>query len=154
MQNARENPLAAAAAAAAVSGAPTPQANAENLLDIDFDGAAPASAQKDSSGGMSGLEGLAGTPQRIDSPAVMDGPSIPPMPAGNGLDDLMGMSNGFGGGGPAPTANGNGMSSMTNQDILGGFGAMDLSGTSQPPPAGQQLADSGKKTNEDLLGMF
>ena len=64
------------------------------------------------------------------------------------------MRNGFGGGGPAPTANGNGMSSMTNQDILGGFGAMDLSGTSQPPPAGQQLADSGKKTNEDLLGMF
>ena len=82
MQNARENPLAAAAAAAAVSGAPPPQANAENLLDIDFDGAAPASTQKEPSSGMSGLEGLAGTPQRIDSPAVLDGSSIPPMPSG------------------------------------------------------------------------
>ena len=55
MQNARENPLAAAAAAAAVSGAPPPQANAENLLDIDFDGAAPASAQKSPASGLSGL---------------------------------------------------------------------------------------------------
>lgn len=154
MQNARENPLAAAAAAAAVSGAPPPQANAENLLDIDFDGAAPASAQKDPSGGMSGLDGLAGTPQRIDSPAVAEGPGIPPMPSGNGLDDLMGMSNGFGGGGPPATSNGHALGGMTNQDILGGFGDMDLSGTSQPPPAAQQLADSGKKTNEDLLGMF
>ena len=154
MQNARDNPLAAAAAAAAVSGAPPPQANAENLLDIDFDGAAPASAQKDPSGGVSGLDGLAGTPQRMDSPAVIDGPSMTPMPSGNGLDDLMGMSNGFGGGGPPPTSNGNGLGVMTNQDILGGFGALDLSGTSQPPPASQQLADSGKKTNEDLLGMF
>lgn len=151
MQNARDNPLAAAAAAAAVSGDPPPQANAENLLDIDFDGAAPASAQKDPSGGMSGLDGLAGTPQRIASPTVVDGPSVP---SGNGLDDLMGMSNGLSSGGPPATSNGNGLGGMTNQDILSGFGAMDLSGTSQPPPATQQLADSGKKTNEDLLGMF
>ena len=159
MQNARENPIAAAAAAAAVSGAPPPQANAENLLDIDFDGAAPASAQKDPSGGMSGLDGLAGTPQRIESPAVTNGPSIPPISPSNGLDDLMGMSNGFGGVGggvasPTSTVDENGMGGMTNQDILGGFGVMDLSGTSQPPPVGQQLADNGKKTNEDLLGMF
>lgn len=154
MQNARENPLAAAAAAAAVSGAAPPQANAENLLDIDFDGAAPASAQKDSSGGMSGLENLAGTPQRTDSPAVVDGRNMPPISSGNGLDDLMGMSNGFSGGGPPATSNGHGLGGLTNQDILGGFGDMDLNKTSQPPPASQQLADSGKKTNEDLLGMF
>ena len=162
MQNARENPLAAAAAAAAVSGQPPPQANAENLLDIDFDGAAPASAQKDPSGGLSGLEGLAGTPQRIQSPAVMDGPgNLPPMSSGgSGLDDLMGMSNGFGASesltSPVGGSNGNGLAGMTNQDILGGFGAMDLAGASQPPPVGQQLAGEGgaKKTNEDLLGMF
>lgn len=144
MQNARENPLTAAAAAAVVSGAPPPQANAENLLDIDFDGAAPASAQKSPSSGMSGLEGLAGTPQRMASPAVADAPSLPP--ANNNLDDLMGLSNGSGGG----FGQSNGMS---NEDILGGFAALDMNATSQPPPPGQQL-QGGKKTNEDLLGLF
>ena len=142
MQNARENPLAAAAAAAAVSGAPPPQTNAENLLDIDFDGAAPASAQKSPSSGRTGLEGLAGTPQRMASPAVADGPSLPP--ADNNLDDLVGLSNGGGFG----QSNG-----MTNEDILGGFASLDMDATNQPPPAEQQL-QGGKKTNEDLLGLF
>ena len=144
MQNARENPLAAATAAAAVSGAPPPQANAENLLDIDFDGAAPASAQKSPLSGMSGLEGLAGTPQRIASPAVADGPSLPP--AANNLDDLMGLSNGSGGG----FGQSNGMS---NEDVLGGLASLNVNATGQPPPAAQQL-QGGKKTNEDLLGLF
>ena len=154
MQNARENPLAAAAAAAAVSGAPPPQANAENLLDIDFDGAAPASAQKSPMSGMSGLEGLAGTPQRIASPAVADGPKMPSVGAGGGnLDDLMGLSIGSPGG-FAQQANGNGMS---NEDVLGGFASLDMGAASQPPAAGQQLQQGGgnyKKTNEDLLGLF
>ena len=144
MQNARENPIAAAAAAAAVTGAQPSQANAENLLDIDFDGAAPASAQKSPQGGMSGLEGLAGTPQRIASPATANGPSLPPT-SGNNLDDLMGLSNGV-----------NGLSQpdgMSNEDILGGFAALDVDAASQPPPAGQQL-QSGKKTNENLLDLF
>lgn len=140
MQNARENPLAAAAAAAAVSGAPPPQANAENLLDIDFDGAAPASAQKSPTSGMSGLEGLAGTPLRVNSPAA-DGPKMPS--AGN-LDDLMGLANGGAGG----FANG-----MSNEEVLGGFANLDVRAASQPPPVGQQL-QGGKKTNEDLLGLF
>ena len=167
MQNARENPLAAAAAAAAVSGAPPPQANAENLLDIDFDGSAPASAQKEPNGGMSGLEGLAGTPQRIQSPSAADGPTQPPSGIG-GIDDLMGLSNGGGdlmGGGSNFQTNGNaapvGASGMTNEDILGGFAAMDMNSTNQPPPPGQQLGDNtsnmgggNKKTNEDLLGLF
>ena len=155
MQNARENPLAAAAAAAAVSGAPPPQANAENLLDIDFDGAAPASAQKSPMSGMSGLEGLAGTPQRVASPAVADGPKMPSAGGGGGnLDDLMGLSNGGSAGGFAQQANGNGMS---NEDVLGGFASLDMGAASQPPPAGQQLQQGGggnKKTNEDLLGLF
>ena len=145
MQNARENPLAAAAAAAAVSGAPPPQANAENLLDIDFDGAAPASAQKSPPSGMSGLEGLAGTPQRVASPAAADGLSM----AGNNMDDLMGLSNGSAGG-FGQQANGN---AMTNEDILGGFGGLDINVANQPPPSGQQL-QGGKRTNEDLLGLF
>ena len=152
MQNARENPLAAAAAAAAASGAPPPQANAENLLDIDFDGAAPASAQKEPSGSMSGLEGLAGTPQRIQSPVDSQGPSKPPGGFG-GMDDLMGLSNGSGSGDLMGGRSADG--GMSSADILGGFASMDMS---QPPPPMDQLAvnggTGGKKTNEDLLGLF
>ena len=142
MQNARENPLAAAAAAAAVSGAPPPtQNNVENLLDIDFDGAAPASAQKSPAMGMSGLEGLAGTPQRVASPAVNNG--MHSSSAGNNMNDLMGLSDGTG-------------VSDIQQDILNGFAGLDMSAGSQPPPPRQQLAgqSGGKKTNEDLLGLF
>ena len=141
MENARENPLAAAAAAAAVSGsAPPAQNNLENLLDIDFDGAAPASAQKSPAAGMSGLEGLAGTPQRVASPLAQNGQSASTT-GGNNLDDLMGLSNGMG-------------FSQSNQEILNGFAGLDMSGGSQPPPPQQQLSTGGKKTNEDLLGLF
>ena len=145
MQNARENPLAAAAAAAAVSGTQPPtQANVENLLDIDFDSAAPASSQKSPPLGMSGLEGLAGTPQRVASPTGADG--NPSMSGNNNLDDLMGLSNG-------------GQTNGHNQDMMSGFAGLDLGSSSQPPPASQQLAGQGsggggKKTNEDLLGLF
>ena len=140
MQNARENPLAAAAVAAAVSGAPAPaQNNFENLLDIDFDGAAPASAQKSPAAGLSGLEGLAGTPQRVDSPAVSNDRTASSL--GNNLDDLMGLSNGMG-------------FSESNKDILNGFASLDMGAGNQPPPPQQQLSMGGKKTNEDLLGLF
>ena len=37
-------------------------------------------------------------------------------------------------------------------DMINGFGGLDLSG-SRPPPA-QAQSQGGKKTNEDLLGMF
>ncbi|KAL9018533.1 MAG: hypothetical protein Q9185_004134 [Variospora sp. 1 TL-2023] len=155
LQNARENPLAAAAAAAAVSGTQPPtQANVENLLDIDFDGAAPASSQKSPAVGLSGLEGLAGTPQRVASPAV-DGTSAPPSATGGGnnLDDLMGLSNGMSMGQPNGSAH-----DAFQRDMLGGFADLDMSAGNQPPPAGQQLASEqgggGKKTNEDLLGLF
>lgn len=142
MQNARENPLAAAAAAAAVSGAPPPQTNAENLLDIDFDGAAPASTQKSPASGLSGLEGLAGTPQRIASPSVADAPTSSSFAGAGNLDDLMGLSNGM------AQTNGN------HSDVMSGFAGLDLSGTSQPPPPQQQLASGGQKTNQDLLDLF
>lgn len=156
LQNARENPLAAAAAAAAVSGTQPPtQANVENLLDIDFDGAAPASSQKSPAAGLSGLEGLAGTPQRVASPAVADGTSTlsSAMTGGNNLDDLMGLSNGA----TSRQPNGNATNAF-EQDMLGGFASLDISAGTQPPPAGQQLAGQqaggGKKTNDDLLGLF
>ena len=139
MQNARENPLAAAAVAAAVSGRPTPaQNNLENLLDIDFDGAAPASSQKSPAAGMSDLEGLTGTTQRAGSSAIHNGTSTSAL---SNMDDLMGLSNGTGFG-------------DSNQDILNGFASLDMGAGNQPPPPQQQLAMSGKKTNEDLLGLF
>ena len=127
MQNARENPLAAAAAAA-VAGAPAPAqpANEENLLDFDMDGTAPASGPK------SPLEGLAESSQPSN------------------LDDLMGLSEGM--------STSSASQSMNNghQDILGGYGSLDLGASRHPPLPGQQLATSQgtKNTNEDLLGLF
>lgn len=165
IQNARENPLAAAAAAAAVTGTtPPPQAqsNVENLLDIDFDGGAPASAQKEPENGLSGLEGLSGTPVRAQSPAT---PAAAPS---NNLDDLLGV---FGdGGAPAPSTSAGpstaapsggagagdsaGASAGAGADLLNGLDGLDIGGnsTTSPPPAtsgGQQ-----KKTNEDILSLF
>ncbi|KAL4960795.1 putative AP-1 adaptor complex subunit beta [Aspergillus stella-maris] len=148
LQNARENPLAAAAAAAAVSGTPAPQQqnNVENLLDIDFDGTAPASAHKEPNGGMSGLEGLAGTPVRVESPAV-GAPS-----GSNNLDDLLGVFGDSGApssaGASAPPNGGSGA------DLLDGLGGLDLSGNgmSSPPPA--PGSSQPKKTNEDIMSLF
>ena len=145
IQNARENPLAAAAAAAAVSGKAPATQNAENLLDIDFDGAAPASVQEKPSNGLSGLEGLAGTPQG-GTPARVASPAQPGPSTANNMDDLLGV---FGNGHSGAAAGG-----MSNDDILNGFSNMDVSGGNQPPPPGQQMGGGGKKTNEDLLSLF
>lgn len=142
-QNARENPLAAAAAAAAVSGqGSTVQSHAENLLDIDFDGAAPASLQKAPMGGSSGLEGLAGTPMRVASPTTNDAP------IGGGMEDLMGIF-GSSDGAPAASATGN----SGSDDLMNGFASMNME-ASQPPPPQTQLDGGGKKANEDILGLF
>ncbi len=129
MQNAKENPIAGAVAAVANGAAPQP--NAENLLDIDFDGALPASSEMPPAAGSSGLEGLAGTPQRIASPAVRGQQSS--------MDDMMGLFDA-----PLPQT---GASSGLN-------GREGLSIHDQPPAPGNQQHDKGKKTNEDLLGMF
>lgn len=131
-QNARENPIAAAAAAAAVSGATVaPQNNIENLLDIDFDGAAPASAQKPPSAGMSGLEGMAGTPQRVESPA----PGAQTSGAANDLADIFGSSNGAASSQP-------GAQNIMGDDLMNGFASLSMgagAGAKQPPPAQEQL---------------
>lgn len=153
MQNARENPLSAAAVAAAVAGgkAPAVGGNVENLLDIDFDGAVPASALKSPGVGMSGLEGLAGTPQRVNSPMTPNG-GLSAAPSNN-MDDLMGLGDMSG------MESGGGFG-QGNQDMLSDFASLDMSGSTQPPPAAQQLSLAGngdgaqKKTNEDLLGLF
>jgi AP-1 complex subunit beta-1 len=141
-QEARENPIAAAAAAAAVSGKGAPTTNMENLLDIDFDGSAPASMQKAPTSGESGLEGLAGTPQRVASPSS----NAPAQPQSN-MDDLLGL---FGDGGGAPPA----AAQMSNDDIMNGFADMSIQ-SSQPPPPQQQLGgEASKKSNQDLLDLF
>ncbi|KAF2083494.1 Adaptor protein complex beta subunit [Saccharata proteae CBS 121410] len=146
-QNARENPIAAAAAAAAVSGGSAPpQSNVENLLDIDFDGAAPASMQKELNSGASGLEGLAGTPQRVASPAIPGGPA-------NNMDDLMGL---FGSGAAAPASAGPTPASATNgtDDLMNGFAAMNMTGNSQPPPPTEQLGEQNKSSSNDLVDLI
>lgn len=137
--------MAAAAAAAAVSGATPPaqaQNNVENLLDIDFDGGAPASAQKDSAGGMSGLEGLAGTPVRVQSPAA----GAPAPQASNNLDDLLGVFGDSGAAQPSPSgANGGGAAG----DLMNGFSGLDLSGNAGPSTNNQP-----KKSNQDIMDLF
>lgn len=148
-QLARENPIAAAAvAAAAQGGAPVSQNNMENLLDIDFDGAAPASLQKQPTSGSSGLEGLAGTPQRVASPAANTPQSAVP----NNMDDLMGIFGNGGAAAPASTSAGGFGQSSGADDLMNGFGGLDMGGGSQPPPPGEQIGQ--KKTNDDILGLF
>lgn len=161
LQNARENPLAAAAAAAAVSGTASAQsqANAENLLDIDFDGAAPASAQKEPPSGMSGLEGLAGTPVRAQSPAVANTGAQ----QSNNLDDLLGVfGNDSAASAAAPAPGGfaglgdlaggsttGGFGASNNDDLMNGFQSLNVSSSTSPKPPG-----SSQKTSDDLLSLF
>ncbi|OIW26946.1 Adaptor protein complex beta subunit [Coniochaeta ligniaria NRRL 30616] len=145
-QNAAENPIAAAAAAAAANGTAATQNNLENLLDIDFDGAAPASADTGT-----------GTPDRMASPASAVGGLGGPPPAGgsSSIADMMGLFDAPAAApaaAPAPASGGMG-------DLMNGFAGMDISGNSAPPPAGQQLghAAPGQKSTsagEDLLGLF
>lgn len=151
-QNAAENPIAASVAAAAAAGAngtAAPQSNIENLLDIDFDGAAPASAEHNPGG--------TGTPDRAASPPGTGG--LPGAPGGGSgsIADMMGL---FDAGGSSdasrsPVGSGGGMG-----DIMNGFAGMDLSGASAPPlPPAQQLqqglgGQEKKGAGDDLLGLF
>lgn len=159
-REAADNPIAASVAAAAAngSGGGQSQSNVENLLDIDFDGAAPASQEQASA---------AATPDRVASPAVGAGAS-----SSGGMADMMGLfdvsspttpsaappmgGGGFGGSGGGAMG-----------DMMNGFAGMDLSGTSAPPPPGQQLHPQGTGGqqpaqgqqgsgggSDDLLGLF
>lgn len=144
-QNARENPIAASVAAAAAngSGSAAPQSNIENLLDIDFDGAAPASQEQNSA---------AATPDRVASPDA-GGPS-------GGMADMMSMFDA-----PAAAPAGNSSGGGMN-DLMNGFEGLNFNGggqSSEPLPAAMQLqnAQGGspapqppKKDSEDLLGLF
>jgi len=127
MQLARDEPIAAAAAAAAVASGEAPaQSNVENLLDIDFDGAAPASLQGQASTS-SGLDDLVSNGQ---TESGGQGPS-------NTMDDLMGI---FGSQDPAPTNGGD--------DLMNGFGGLSME------DASKSQNTEAKRTNEDILGLF
>jgi hypothetical protein len=150
-QNAVENPIAAAAPNGS-SGA-SQQNNIENLLDIDFDGAAPASQEQQNSG----------APSRTASPAVGGQPS-------GGMADMMSMFDApapVSTSSPAPApvltqqASGGGMN-----DLMNGFEGLNFGGqqSGEPLPAAMQLqnAQGGqpaqpqgqKKDSNDLLGLF
>jgi len=162
-QNLADEPIAAsvaaAAAAAANGGGSSGQNTIENLLDIDFDGAAPASSEH-------GGGGVA-TPDRMASPAAVGGlPGAPPQPSSS-IADMMGL---FDAPAPAPAAAPVAQPSAGwappggSSDLMSSFAGMDLSGTSAPPPPGQQLghikpvqpgqAQGGGGGSEDLLGLF
>lgn len=159
-QDAADNPIAAsvaAATAAANGGTAPPQNNMENLLDIDFDGAAPASAEQNPTG--------LSTPERGSSPATAlggIGGGAPPtaVPAG-GIADMMGLfdapgagQNGFGA--PSTTAAPPGANAFGGvNDIMGGFGGLDLSsGSSAAAPSRATGGQKPSGGNEDLFGLL
>ncbi|KAJ4325540.1 beta-adaptin [Fusarium piperis] len=145
-QNAADNPIAASVAAAAAngSGSGASQNNIENLLDIDFDGAAPASQEQNSA---------SATPDRVASPAAGT-------PSG-AMADMMSMFDA-----PAPSSSSAapaaGPSGGMN-DLMNGFEGLNFGGApaGEPLPAAMQLqqAHGGapqqpKKDSEDLLGLL
>ncbi|KAF7544745.1 hypothetical protein G7046_g9721 [Stylonectria norvegica] len=143
-QDLADNPIAASISAKGANGSGSggSQNNIENLLDIDFDGAVPASQEQNSA---------APTPDRMASPAA-GGPS-------GGMADMMSMfdaPNPAGNAAPPAQASGNGMGDMMN-----GFESLNFGpSSSQPLPAAMQLqqAHGGPqpptKDSEDLLGLL
>lgn len=143
-QNAAENPIAASVATA--NGTSGSQSNIENLLDIDFDGAAPASQEHG---------GAAQTPDRVASPAGNA--------ASGGMADMMSMFDAP----PASSAaapaaaGGSGMN-----DLMNGFEGMNFGApASDPLPPAMQLhnAQGGQSqpqqqqqqgASDDLLGLL
>lgn len=160
-REAADNPIAASVAAAAAngSGGGQPQSNVENLLDIDFDGAAPASQEQASA---------AATPDRVASPAV-GGSAGGAGASSGGMADMMGLFDvSSPAAAPPPMGGGfDGRGGGAMGDMMNGFAGMDLSGTSAPPPPGQQLHPQGTGGqaqttqqggggggSDDLLGLF
>lgn len=107
IQIARENPIAAATAAAATG---APQTNAENLLDIDFDGAVPTSKDPAPQIGLDDLMGMDAAPE--PSNGISHG--WEPEPSSNDMStaDILG---GFG------ALSVNNQPKKTNDDLLGLF---------------------------------
>ncbi|KAG5970131.1 AP-1 complex subunit beta-1 [Claviceps cyperi] len=146
-QNAVENPIAASVG----SGGNTSQNNVENLLDIDFDGAAPASHEQKSA---------SATPDRMASPSGG-------APSG-GMADMMSMfdappADAGGSVTAAVTSSGNGMSDlMSGLDGLnfGGNGSSSLPSSATMQPSSSQEGDKHRQmqlpqtVNQDLLDLL
>ncbi|POS83116.1 Adaptor protein complex beta subunit [Erysiphe pulchra] len=128
-QNAVENPIAANAHGPS-------QTNAENLLDIDFDGTIPASAETSIAAGISRLDGL--------------GSSIPSSinPVGSSVDDMMGLFD-LNNNTNTPSVF-SASNNMMQDDLMNGFGGLDLGGSQAPT----QSVLKQKNDNDDLLGIF
>lgn len=90
---------------------------------------------------MSGLEGLGGTPVRVESPAV----GAPSGQTSNTMDDLLGV---FGDSGPAQPSSSGTNSGGGNDDLMNGFAGLDLSGN-----AAAQNGQA-KKSNDDIMSLF
>jgi hypothetical protein len=94
---------------------------------------------------MSGLEGLAGTPMRVESPVTGGAP-----PVANNLEDLMGI---FGNdsavpvASPPPGANGKGAAA---NDLMNGLAGLDISGSG----ASSSTPQAQKKSNTELMDLF
>jgi AP-1 complex subunit beta-1 len=132
-QDAIENPIAAGAA---VAGGAAPQSNIENLLDIDFDGAVPASLEGQTSSGIEDLMSGGSASQA----AASAGPS-----GGNNMDDLMGIFGGSGGAAQVATP---------TDDLLNGFGGLSMESAPQhhhAPTAGNQQRAGAQNDLLDLL---
>lgn len=117
-ENAEENPIAAAVSNGGTGGAS--QNNIENLLDIDFDGAAPASQEQNSA---------SATPDRVASPTGG---------ASSGMADMMSMFDA-----PLPSNNVAGPSMGGGMgDLMNGFDGLSFGGgpaSGEPLPAAMQL---------------
>lgn len=135
-QNAAENPIAASVAAVASANGAA-QNNVENLLDIDFDGAAPASQEPSSNAGGASSSSMADMMGLFDAPPAASSSS----PAAGGASGGM-------------------------ADLMNGFAGLDFgaSTSSQPLPAAMQLAQQSgsqpakppaqQNDSEDLLGLL
>lgn len=135
-ENAVENPIAASVVSPS-------QTNVENLLDIDFDGSAPASADSPITSNKSALDELSTVSQKDTNP------SVDTQKNNISLDDMIGLfdmtstnaSN-------TTTASPANMSGFMQDDLMDGFGSLDL--------GGNQSTSNFKDTNanDDLLGML
>lgn len=132
-QFSRENPIVQAA----VQGKPIVS---DNLLDIDFDGTAPASAAQPDSSSANDLADLFGSP----SPPTPANAGTPAPGGASAMDDLFSsLATPNPAPGPANGAN----------ELMGGLAGLDLNDNSSSPAPGGQPGQK-KMTNEDILGLF
>ncbi|RKF60216.1 AP-2 complex subunit beta [Golovinomyces cichoracearum] len=136
-ENAVENPIAANVVSPS-------QNNVENLLDIDFDGSAPASADSPITSNKSALDELSTVSLKDTNPSSADTQK-------NiiSVDDMIGLFDMTSTNASNMTAaSPPNMGSFMQDDLMNGFGSLDI--------GGDQSTSKAKETNanDDLLGML